>query len=359
MQDLYSDPRFWALKPSQGRALPILTGLMAQHGQAGILNWTRKELQTATRLSPRLYADLLQTLDRHGWACETDEGWLVLCAPLAPAAPLPGSAGPDLHAIVSTTVAAAIPAAIRQYEADRKRRTRSGAEMSGTTDLDVPDNSSHARAPESNSISNRFEEEITISIDSNRSHQHTVTPSAPTTPEPRPKLILVPADVEQEIARHGISRQRAQSLVAEHGLERCATVLASLPHWKYKNAAAAIQSALANPDKWPIPAQIAQQKLPLLTNQPGGAAPRSAPAPSRTPEKSAAQQARERLTEPERLRLRHQALDRLVPIVRAEYDKATSLGQTPGPLLTGSIQSTEDEILLQRLRQPQRASGAG
>jgi hypothetical protein len=161
--------------------------------------------------------------------------------------------------------------------------------------------------------------------------------------------------VAQELVRKGISSRRAGVLIEQYGLERCATVLACLPHWKFDNAGKVVEDALKRPEVWPIPAAVAQQKLPLLTGQPGGAVPRAAPAAvhQRT---NTLHEAREQLTEAEKQRLRCDALERLQPASRGEYDKAISLGHPLGSLLSRELREAEDRILQGRFRQQRSAT---
>jgi hypothetical protein len=373
MSDLHRDPRFWALTPSQRVALPILTDLMAECGRSGVLHWTRKEIYKATHLGPKSYDVLLVTMDRHQWGGENADGWLMLSGPLAPSVPLVSAPGTDLAALVREAILSAAPAILREYEADRKRQQRS-SKMSGTEQANVPDKTAktepnvpdivpHVRARSIDSI--RFDLDNILSIDSIDSISNaqdadavpdkteTTEPNVPDSPTPM--LTIVPADVAQELVRKGISSRRAGVLIEQYGLERCATVLACLPHWKFDNAGKVVEDALKRPEVWPIPAAVAQQKLPLLTGQPGGAVPRAAPAAvhQRT---NTLHEAREQLTEAEKQRLRCDALERLQPASRGEYDKAISLGHPLGSLLSRELREAEDRILQGRFRQQRSAT---
>ena len=393
MSDISDDPCFWALSPSQGRAIQLLPKLMNQYGRSGVLHWTRKELRLATHLGTKGYEGLLDAMQRHEWGSENAEGWLVLCGPLACAAPLVSTEGIDVQAMVNEALRTALPAIIdealasalpaiidearpaiiKEHEAQKQRDYRV-RKQGGENVIDKPadkgpnvidnvvDNPLRTRAFDRSIESNRVDLDNILSIDSISIESNAQDAAdVPDNPQPipdksAPTLTMVPADVTQELVKKGISSRRAGLLIEQYGLERCATVLACLPHWKFDNSGKAIEDALRRPEVWTIPAAIAQQKLPLLTGQPGGAAPKAAPA-SIHRANNALQDGRARLTEAEKQRLRCDALERLQPASRSEYDKAISMDRPLSSLLTREIQQAEDWLLGQSLRKQRAAAG--
>lgn len=336
---LYQDPRFRALTASQRSALQLLPKLVASYGRDGVLHWTRKEVREAVQLGANGYAALLSMLARHEWAIETAEGWLVLSLP-------------SREAERAKIIEEARPGIIREYENGRKQKSRTQTpetspavvpDISGTFPGHFRDNApayidTHARAFESNS--NRFEEEINISIDSIRFDSKEPLASGPLPPPPV-SLAIVPADIIQAMGRYGILEQNARQLLVEFGSEACTRVLAAIPYWKPKNTAARIYVALRNPDAWKWPADLTQGSLPLLTNQPGGVAPRAEAKPPAASLKSL----RESLTDAELKLLRCEAVDRLKPVERAEYDKAIGLNRDPPVIVMDSITAIENNLL--------------
>lgn len=296
---LLEDPRYWTLTPTQARALPSMIKLMAQHGKDGALHWTRKEICKATGLRPALYEGLLVFLKRHEWGCENGEGWLVLSGLAEPASATPVPQGADLQQIIAESIKAAVPDIIREYEAARKRRSRAvstgkeaeeeeeDVEMSGTSGENVPDKEAEEEEPVPDSPSRTRTVE---SIDSNRVEEDNILffdsssiridskgdTSPPSTPDPPPKLMIVDADIIQVMGGYGILETTARGLIHTYGSERCALVLAAIPIWKPRNPAERIHAALKRPDKWPLPPQVTQQTLGLLTGQKGGT-PKTAP----------------------------------------------------------------------------------
>jgi hypothetical protein len=297
MYDLFDDARFWALTPSQGRAVPVLMRLMRQYGRSGVLHWTRKEMRLATHLGKKGYEGLLEAMQRHEWGSENADGWLVLCGPLAATVPLVGTVAADLEAMTASALLTALPAMIdkalaaalpaildearpgiiKEHEAQKQRAQRlrkqggenvidkQAEEGPNVIDNVVDKLPSRGRAFD-RSISNRIELDNILSIDIESNAQDVAdvqdkqTEPVPDTPTP-PTLTMVPADVEQELVKKGISSRRAGVLIAQYSLERCATVLACLPFWKYKNAGCAIEDALKRPEVWPIPATAAGRRF--------------------------------------------------------------------------------------------------
>jgi hypothetical protein len=314
--------------PARCRAgLIALARSVARHGREGHLPWTFDELRGCAGLGPKEFGFLLDWLKRLELVqTQMDQdrkvGGLTLIG-LARATLVEGEEAPlrsgidatALGQIVTNAVMAVVPAIlreaapviIRQYEAERKRRGRSGAvgeetaaateaeEMSGTSvpnvrDI-VPDTASRTRAFESNSNleSTRVEEDNILSFESirvefeskeNQSDTPAALPDAAppvpaeapgACPDPPPRLAIVPADILQEMRKHGILEKTAMGLVETYGHERCALVLAAVPFWKPRNPAERIHAALKKPESWPIPAGVTQQSLGLLTGQQGGA----------------------------------------------------------------------------------------
>lgn len=352
---------FVKLPARQKAGVLALAREVALHGQGGFLPWTFEELRGAASLGRKEFPHLVAWMQRLCLGETQGEGeaatgiqlhGLLVATVTETGAPVLETTA-DLRGVVAELMRDREQEIIRNYERNRKQNRKP---LSGKTEPDFPENEvetdplfretpSHVCAFESID-SNRIEEEIYISIDSLRSIEGETAPTV-AAPETPPALTMVPADIIQAMVRYDILERTARSLLEKHGEERCAIVLAAIPHWKPPNAAARIQTALANPDKWKLPPGVTQGSLNLLTPQPGGAAPKTEQArPVGT-----LQALRESLTDADRKRLRCDALDRLSPVARGEYDKATSLDKPIGSLLLREIQDAEDMVLRGRLRQ--------
>jgi hypothetical protein len=155
--------------------------------------------------------------------------------------------------------------------------------------------------------SNRFDSNINIDIDSNRcpepnpsnSQLGNSDPANSETPNadlPQPLRMVGPQHTAEllvhELMRHGISQRRSHKLVSEHGIDRAADILASLPHWRPRNAGAAIEKAFAEgPGKWPRAkeaGQPVQTALPMIGIVPGATRPGQPTAPAAAPTAPAA-----------------------------------------------------------------------
>lgn len=381
--DLFNFIPFQKLPAALKAGALALARQVALHGRDGFLPWTFEELRHAAELGRKQFAALVAWI-RRLWLGETEgEGAEVtgirltglLVATVQRSTPLDQHDSADLQqridegiaAGLSAAIEAARPGIIREYERNRKRSQSAQEVVSGKPEgsfpetapifpeseaqeqADFPETPLRARAFESNS--NRFEEGIYIPIDSTRIDSR--DPPAPETPPDKPTgLTIVDADIIQVMGRYGILETTARNLIHTHGSERCKLVLAAIPVWKPRNPAERIHAALKNRGKWPLPPQVNQQSLPLLFWQQGGAPSKAEEATAHTEPAAPARTAppslsemRERLSETERQALRCDAIDRLQPASRSEYDKATSQGKPLGALVTQEIRDAEDAIL--------------
>jgi len=277
--DLFTFAPWLALPASRRAAVPALVTLVAVHGRHGFLPWTPHEIRIALHLSPKSFAALVT------WMQRLQLGSLeTLPTGEAIGLHLTGL----LHATSADTDETTLPADIeaeRQRAAWREKKQKQRARQKADA-VPVPQNvpgsertippdvlpvPSHTRAAASIE-SSRVEEDINISFDSN-----SIDRSKPNPPTPPTPLTIQTADLVQALIRHGIPEDTARALIRQHGDQRVVLVLASVPHWKTKNPAAVIQDALKRPDKWPIPAAVAQQDLTLFTHLQPAASPRPAP----------------------------------------------------------------------------------
>ncbi|MCW3055306.1 MAG: hypothetical protein JWN14_4476 [Chthonomonadales bacterium] len=278
--DLFTFAPWLALPAARRAAVPALVTLVAVHGHHGFLPWTPREIQIALHLSPKSFAALVTWMQR---------------LQLGSLETLPSGEAIGLHVTgllhaTANTDEATLPAdaeAERQRAAWREKKQKQRARRK-TDAVPVPQNvpapertippnvlpvPSHTCAAASIE-SSRVEEDINISFDSNSIDRSKPDPP----PLPTQPLTLQTADLVQALLRHGIPEDTARALIRQHGDQRIVLVLASVPHWKSKNPAAVIQDALKRPDKWPIPAAVAQQDLTLFTHLQPSASPRPAQA---------------------------------------------------------------------------------
>lgn len=368
---LLDDPRFWALPPSLGRALPVLVKLMQQHGQDGILKWTRQEICRAINLGPKRYDALLSFLDRHRWACETEEGWLVLCGPLVPATAQPIPAGQDLQQVVTAAVAAAVPAIIRQYEAERRQGSRKGkgaseadeTEMSGTEAQNVPDKQPEnaANVPDMEALSRAGAPVDSTSIDSSKSNSSISNDSTRSidghTAEPLGPPKMLPADVIQALVDKSpdksgqgqIKRSRAEALVSTHGEERCLQallMLASLPI-KPDRPGGYLNAVITKPAEHEVPAAIVKEAARLLSPTVRKQAPAAPTAAEDEADKIevrvwAFQQG---MTEEQRLRIDQETVGRMSEPHRSAYRTAIADKVTPPYAARTEFQAVRREVV--------------
>jgi len=169
--------------------------------------------------------------------------------------------------------------------------------------------------------------------------------------------MLLTADLVLAMIRHGIPEDISRSLIQQHGDQRVALVLASVPHWKTKIPAAVIHDALKHPEKWPIPAAVAQQGLPLLTDLQPIASPRPAP-PSRPPERQpepeqrttanraqAAADAARRPSQPDNDDIEQAIWSRLPQPTRQKILECQDLNQPLPPLVQGQWEAARRTVL--------------
>jgi hypothetical protein len=394
--DLFQDPHYWDLTPTQRAALPLLVGLMEQFGEDGVLDLSRKAIWRHVNLGPKSYGDLLEKMDKWGWGCETEQGRLVLCGTLAPAASVGALAmvgGTDIQHIIAKAVAAAIaaampaaiaaaiPAAIRQHQAETKQQQRANKQQGAGENVqdkptseganvqdneaekggDVLDNADPSRTHAESIDSIRVDIDSiksyssNDSIDSNRSIEERPEPVATIPPE------LVSADVAQMIVERSpnpdgtgrIEMPRAQALLEKYKAERCLQVLLLIPSFKPGKPGAFIEAALLNKQgKYPVPAEIvaeAKRRLsPSVPKQPRRSV--SPPAPSAEVSGQDNVVARvwsfqQTMTPDEGRQIDEEAINRMGQKQQMEFRRLRSSGENPGNFLKAAFELARTAVL--------------
>lgn len=388
--DLFQDPHYWDLTPTQRASLPLLVGLMEQFGEDGVLDLNRKAIWRHINLGPKTYGDLLSKMDRWGWGCETEQGRLVLCGPLAPGALLNGSGG-DLQKMIAEAVAAAlaaalpialgtaVPAIIKANAAATKAEQRlanklpiggetvqdkHAAEGANVQDkeaentADVQDNSdpSHTRVESIDSIR--------VDIDSNKSYSSISNRIDIDSIEGEPAATLAPemceADVVQMLVMKSadakgsgaMSQKRAEGLVKDPGIEHCLCALLSLASLPKRPDAPGgyLNSKITGKEKdTPFPSEIVEKAKKLLRPS----VPRRPPHPE-PPKPDLPEQDRiaarvwsfqQTMTPEEGREIDAEAVDRMIEPYRSDYRTAMADKLRPAAAAHGQFKAKRLEVV--------------
>jgi hypothetical protein len=356
--ELFTFIPFLKLPARQRAGVLALSRSVALYGQGHYLAWTFEELRGCAGLGAKEFKALVVWIDR---LClgelhapeDTPEAavgirltGLLQATIVSEEAPLAGTSVSTVQQLVADVVLAAIPSIIRQHEAERRRRSRSGSadepEMSGTTAANVPDISPEKEVvvpdsapPPHGGAHETYErnERSNKSYSSNESLRSYDVPDPEATVPPE----ICERDVVQRLVERSFNRQRqnniveprARKLVQDFGVERCLQALLMLGNQDLDRPGGFLNDVITKPEKYTIPAETVAEAKRLLSPSKPKQRPRAAPtdAPKRAPSEEDRVQVKiwafqETMTEEDRLRIDQETVSRMTEPSRSNYRTA-------------------------------------